>query len=438
MTSHACDVLVIGGGPAGIAAAARAAETGVRTVVVDEGVAPGGQIWRPNVHGRPPAKARQWLERLAASDATVLSRTTVIDVEHAGERRFVVRAEHGGAPIMIRASALVLATGARERFLPFPGWTLPNVIGIGGAQALLKAGTSFRDRRVIIAGTGPLLLPVAASLAAAGAKLLLVAEQSSRTRVVRFAAGLWNAPATLLQASRYRAGFLGAPYAMNSWAVRADGDDRVHRVTLRVGRETRTVECDVLCTGYGLVPNTEVARMLGCTLRGSAVAVDADQSTSVLGVFCAGEPTGVAGVDSAIAEGQVAALAAAGRSSDAAALRRMVSRRASHGRGIDRAFALRPEIHTLAASDTIVCRCEDVRLGQFDRGWTARQAKLYTRTGMGPCQGRICGPALECLMGWSPDSVRPPVSPARVHTLSSPASASDSAETLERNHDAPA
>ncbi len=436
--TQSCDVLVIGGGPAGIAAASRAAEAGARTMVVDEGASPGGQIWRPKLTGHQPSVARQWLARLAASEATVSPRTTVVDLQVSAPRSFIVRAERSGIPTIIGARALVLATGARERFLPFPGWTLPNVFGIGGAQALLKSGTRFDGKRVVIAGTGPLLLPVAASLSAAGAKLLVVAEQSSRARVARFAAGLWNAPATLAQAARYRAGFFGAPYSMNSWVVRAEGDDRLRRVVVRVGTETRTLECDALCTGYGLVPNTELARLLGCVMRGSVVFVDADQSTSTDGVYCAGEPTGVAGVDSAIAEGQVAGLAAAGRASDAAPLRRVVSRRAAHGRGLDRAFALRPEIHTLAASDTIVCRCEDVRLGQLDRGWSARQGKLYTRAGMGPCQGRICGPALECLMGWSADSVRPPVFPARVRTLSSPAKTGDSAETSERNHDAPA
>ena len=438
MTADVCDVLVIGAGPAGIAAAARAAESGARTIVVDEGAAPGGQIWRPNVNGHRTRGARHWLARLAASGATVASRTTVIDIEHAAPRTFVRRAEHAGAPRSVRASALVLATGARERFLPFPGWTLPNVVGIGGAQALLKAGTNFRGRRVIIAGTGPLLLPVAASLASAGAKLIVVAEQSSRGRVGRFAAGLWNAPSTLVQAARYRAAFAGTPYAMSSWVVRAEGDDRLRRVVVRAGGRMQTHECDVLCTGFGLVPNTELARLLGCTMRGATVVVDADQATTVDGVYCAGEPTGIAGVDSALAEGQVAGLAAAGRATAAASLRRLVRRRAAHGRGLDRAFALRPEIHTLAAPDTVVCRCEDVRLGQFDRAWTTRQGKLYTRAGMGPCQGRICGPALECLMGWPSDSVRPPAFPARVLTLSSPAARGDSAEHLERNHDAPA
>lgn len=428
MTQQTCDVVVIGGGPAGIAAAARAAETGARAILVDEGIAPGGQIWRPNVNGHEPSAARRWKDRLAASGAVVMARTIVIDVERREDGEFIVRCEQAGAAIAVHSKAIVLATGARERFLPFPGWTLPNVIGIGGAQALLKAGTRFRDRRVVIAGTGPLLLPVAASLAAAGAKLVIVAEQSSRGRVGRFAAGLWNAPATLMQAARYRAGFIGASYAMSSWVVGAEGDDRVRRVTMRVGRDTRSFECDVLCTGYGLVPNTELARMLGCTMRGSVVVVDADQATTVDGVYCAGEPTGIAGVDSALAEGQVAGLAASGRASDAASLRRVVRRRAAHGRGLDRAFALRPEIHTLASSDTVVCRCEDVRLGQLDRGWTTRQGKLYTRAGMGPCQGRICGPALECLMGWSPDAVRPPVFPARVHTLSTPAEPGASAE----------
>ena len=411
------DVVVIGGGPAGIAAASSAAEAGARVVMIDEGTGPGGQIWRPasEAHAAPPRAARRWIARLETSGVEVLRSTSVVDAWRAGDQCVVV-VESRGVGREIVARSLVLATGARERFLPFPGWTLPNVVGVGGAQALAKSGTSFRGKRVVIAGSGPLLLPVAASLSRSGAKVLLVAEQAPAATVARFAAGLWRRPGTLVQAATLRAGFLKTPFATGMWVTAARGDTVLREVTLSNGRSTRTIECDVLCAAFGLVPNTELARLLGCVVEKSAVVVDDRQSTNVAGVYCCGEPTGIGGVDLALAEGEIAGLSAAGRSAPAT----LVARRAGDRRAalrLDRAFALRHELFTLADTDTIVCRCEDVRWGALDRRWSIRQAKLYTRIGMGPCQGRVCGAALECLMGWSVDSARVPAQPARCRTL---------------------
>jgi len=415
MTTDTCDVAVIGGGPAGIAAASLAAEAGARVVLVEEGPRPGGQIWRHGARSVSSRPARRWILRLDGSDAAVLCSTAVVDLERRNER-FVVIAESRGNRQVIEASSLVLATGARERFLPFPGWTLPNVVGVGGAQALAKNGTSFRGKRVVIAGSGPLLFPVAATLSRGGAKVLLVAEQASRENVAAFAANLWRRPATLLQAAMLRLGFMTTPFVTGTWVTAARGDTAVREVTLSDGRSTQTIRCDLLCAAFGLVPNTELARLLGCALENGIVAVDERQSTSVPGVYCCGEPTGIGGVDLALVEGEIAGHAAAAQRVPG----RLVSRRARHRRDaarLERAFGLRAELFALAESDTIVCRCEDVRWGALDRQWSTRQAKLYTRAGMGPCQGRVCGAALECLMGWPADSVRAPAQPARCDTL---------------------
>lgn len=415
MTTDTCDVAVIGGGPAGIAAASLAAEAGARVVLIEEGPRPGGQIWRQGARSVSSRPARRWILRLDGSDAAVLCSTSVVDLERRNER-FVVITESRGNRQGIEASSLVLATGARERFLPFPGWTLPNVVGVGGAQALAKNGTSFRGKRVVIAGSGPLLFPVAATLSRGGAKVLLVAEQASRENVAGFAANLWRRPATLLQAAMLRLGFMTTPFVTGTWVTAARGDTAVREVTLSDGRSTQTIRCDLLCAAFGLVPNTELARLLGCALENGAVAVDERQSTSVPGVYCCGEPTGIGGVDLALVEGEIAGHAAAAQIVPG----RLVSRRARHRRDaarLERAFGLRAELFALAESDTIVCRCEDVRWGALDRQWSTRQAKLYTRAGMGPCQGRVCGAALECLMGWPPDSVRAPAQPARCETL---------------------
>ena len=425
--SDRADVVVIGGGPAGIAAATRAAESGARVILVDEGVGPGGQIWRPRSHGALPRAAMRWIERLERSGATTRHSTSVVDVQHADDR-FVVRAESADDSLAIEARSIVLATGARERFLPFPGWTLPNVFGVGGAQALLKSGASFRGKRVVIAGTGALLLPVAASLAAAGANVRLVAEQARFGSVARFTSGLWRTPARLAQAVAYRSTFWRTRYATGVWVASAAGDGALRAVTLTNGARSWRVDCDVLCVAFGLVPNTELASLLGCDLRDGAVVVDADQATSVPGVYCAGEPTGVGGVDLALLEGEVAGLAAAGRPADDRLGNRRL-RLEREAQALDRAFALRPELETLATDETIVCRCEDVRAGDVDRRWTPRQAKLYTRVGMGPCQGRICGAALECIAQWPRDTRRPPIQPARLATLAAEERSVDGADS---------
>ena len=423
------DVAVIGAGPAGIAAAARAAEAGRRVVVLDEAPNVGGQIWRHRARSALGTDARRWLDRLARTQAHVLRGLAVIDATPAAERGgFTVVAErHRGGVEVVRARALVLATGARERFLPFPGWTLPGVMGIGGAQALLKQGATFRGTRVVIAGSGPLLLPVAASLSDAGARVVLVAEQAPADAVRDFALSLLSRPETLVQAARYRLAFLRTPYALGTWVTEARGSERVTSVAVSEGRTMRVVGCDVLCTGYGLVPNVELARLLGCPVVDGAVAVNARQATAVAGVFAAGEVTGVGGVALAVVEGEIAGAAAAGIARvDASLVRRRRGLRGMADR-LARAFAVRPEIAALARDDTIICRCEDVRRGAIASLGDTRQAKLYTRAGMGACQGRVCGPALEALFGWPAGTVRVPLELARLSTLSVAAAASGGA-----------
>jgi NADPH-dependent 2,4-dienoyl-CoA reductase/sulfur reductase-like enzyme len=406
------DVAIVGAGPAGIAAACLAAESGRRAVLLDEAPAAGGQIWRHAPPGAPPARAATWLDRLRRCGATLLDRAVVADAE-LGLR---LTAERAGRAVEVRAPAIVLATGARELFLPFPGWTLPGVLGVGAAQALLKAGTSFARRRVVVAGTGPLLLPVAAALSGGGARVLLVAEQASFADLARFALGLVSRPGKLVEAAAYRAAFAATPFRTSSFVAAAEGDGRVERVRVRQGGSARTLECDVLCSGFGLVPNLELPRLLGCAIEGGFVAVDDRQRTSVPGVLCAGEPTGIGGVDLALAEGELAGLTAVGQPVPGDLVRRR-DRERGLVPSLARAFALRPELRGLAGDATLVCRCEDVALASLRPFGSAREAKLASRCGMGACQGRVCGPATEFLFGWSSDSVRPPLKPVSLETL---------------------
>ena len=412
------DVAVIGAGPAGIAAATRAAESGLRVVVLDRGLETGGQIWRHMSGGPVPRIAQHWIAQLSRSGAQVIHGTSVVDVQHE-DAEFEILADSSGSALCVRAGRIILATGARELFIPFDGWTLPGVMGIGGAQALLKSGASFAGKRVIVAGSGPLMLPVAASLANSGAKLILVAEQARRSAVMRFAAGLWRSPALVAQAARYRARFLSTSYSTGTWVTAAHGADRLESVTVTNGRRTWREAVDVLCTGYGLVPNIELARLLGCETRDGAIAVDAQQRTTVANVLAVGEATGIGGEPLSLIEGEIAGSVVSPRAriSDAL-LRKRAALEIAARRMLD-AFALRQELRSLPTAGTIVCRCEDVSYGAVKDAVCARQAKLYTRVGMGPCQGRTCMPGLDFLLAWQPDTVRPPIEPALVSVLSS-------------------
>ncbi|HYK09596.1 MAG TPA: FAD-dependent oxidoreductase [Gemmatimonadales bacterium] len=411
------DVVVIGGGPAGIAAASRASEAGKRVLVLDEAPHLGGQIWRHLHRESLPAKARDWLDRLDRSGAEGLTETSVVDLRP-GE----VLGVRWNEEIRVRAPRVIMATGARELFLPFPGWTLPNVMGVGGVQALAKSGASVAGKRVALAGAGPLVLPVAAALAKAGARLVAVADRTPASRILRFSASLAGRPADLWQGVRYRAAFSGTRYRWGTWVVSAAGEDRVREVTFTGGGRTWTEPVDILGAAAGLIPNTELARLAGCEVTNGVVVVDRMQRTSRVDVWCAGEPTGVGGVDLAVSEGEVAGLDAAGQSVPAGLLTVRDAGRA-YARRLDEAFRLDPV--GLPPPETIVCRCEDVPCSAFDKGWTMRQAKLYTRAGMGPCQGRVCGAALHAMFGWAPDSVRSPLVPTPVASLISTLESSD-------------
>lgn len=426
------DVVVVGAGPGGIAAATRAAESGRRTVVLDEGAELGGNIWRHRAGDGVPTQARKWMARFARSGAMVLNGASVVDARvTSGGDGFLVTAERASLACRVHGRALVLATGSRERFIPFPGWTLPGVHGVGGAQALLKAGLSFAGKRVVIAGTGPLLLPVAATLARAGARVVLVAEQAPARAVVGFALGLLTRPESLFQGARYRAGFLGTPYRTGLWVSEARGTERLEAVTVTDGRTTREIVCDVLCAAYGLIPSVELPRLLQCHVSDGAVVVDDLQQTSRPGVYCAGEATGIGGAELAIVEGELAGLAAAGSATDVELLRHRLRPLRRMAARMEHAFAPRAELRDIVTPDTIVCRCEDVRLRSIESGWNARQAKLYTRAGMGPCQGRVCGASLEFLFGWHADTVRLPSEPALLSTILA-GTADESADSLHQ------
>ncbi|HVV72063.1 MAG TPA: FAD-dependent oxidoreductase, partial [Verrucomicrobiae bacterium] len=237
------------------------------------------------------------------------------------------------------------------------------------------------------------------------------------TSVIRFATALRAYPAKLFQAFGLKLRLLGVPHRFGAWPTEASGKDQIQSVRLTDGGKSWTINCDMLACGFGLVPNVELPLAVGCELHEGFVRVNEMQETSVANVFCAGEPTGIGGADCALVEGLIAGYAAAGCTAQAQAL---FERRASWHRfraELAAAFALRPELLTLASKDTLVCRCEDVPLGRLQQftGW--REAKLNSRCGMGACQGRVCGAAAKHILGWGMESVQPPVLPARVASL---------------------
>lgn len=406
-------VLVVGGGPAGIAAAVRAAEYGARVGLVDDNPTFGGQIWRGEFGSEQSQDAARWSHLLRSADVTKICGKRVFDQLEAG----VLLAEGADDVCELRYQSLVLATGARERFLPFPGWTLPNVMGAGGLQAMVKSGLPIRGRRVVVAGTGPLLLAVAAYLRKQGAEIPIICEQASWSSLARFSLELLSYPGKIAQGLQLKKALADIPFAANSWPLAAHGSQRLERVTISRSGKGEDIACDYLACGFHLVPNIELPLLLGCKISGGYVAVDDVQQTSVHGIFCAGEPTSIGGVDLALAEGQIAGLAAAG---ETATVRKLFSGRRKaqrFARLLDRTFGLRAELKGLPSAETIVCRCEDIPYSRLKSHGSWRAAKLQTRCGMGACQGRVCGPATQFLFQWKPDSVRPPVFPARVESM---------------------
>ncbi|MGW7018608.1 FAD-dependent oxidoreductase [Streptomyces decoyicus] len=441
--SEPYDLAVIGAGSAGLAGAVTAGELGLSVVLLDTSTHTGGQFYRTPAPAlgavRPEALHHDWSayadlrRRLAQSDVRHLPGHHVWSVTKDDEAaevwsvHAVTGADGGGErPVRVRCRAVLLATGAYERQLPFPGWTLPGVVGAGGAQAMLKSGLVLPGRRVVVAGSGPLLLAVASSLAAAGARVPAVVEASGYLRYARHPRALVTNPHKAAEALVHGAALLWhrVPVRLRSAVTEVHGTDRVEAVTvMRLDRDWRPVQgtgrridCDALAVGHGLVPQVDLATALGCATRPlpdgtRALALDGVQETSVRSLWAAGETGGVGGAQLARVEGELAAVAAAarllGRPAHAGRVRELQRRRDRM-----RAFA---EVMTAAHApgsgwahrlpdDTDVCRCEEVTAGRIreaveDLGARdARTVKLLTRAGMGWCQGRMCGPAVACLM----------------------------------------
>ncbi|MEU6644679.1 FAD/NAD(P)-binding oxidoreductase [Saccharomonospora sp. NPDC046836] len=409
------DIAVLGAGPAGLAAAAAAGRGGAHVVLLDGGPRVGGQFWRHR-QGDSGRGHRHWstVERLRAAVPDFRPGQAVWHVERTGNGFTVHTATN-----TLACRKMIIATGAYDRQLPFPGWTLPGVFTAGGAQALLKGHGVTAGRRVVVAGTGPFLLPVATGLAHAGAQVVGVFEAGAPTAFARHPRVLAANPGKLAEGAWYAAALARhrIPFRTRHAVIAADGEGEVEAVTVArvdsqwriVPGSARRIACDTLAVGYGFTPQLEIPLQLGCAaelgLDGSLIAcADERQRSSVPGVYLAGEVCGVGGAELSLVEGELAGLHAAGVTPD----RRLVRRRATlraFAAALHATYPVQSGWQEWLAEDTQVCRCEEVSAGAIRRTITElgasdpRSVKLLARPGMGLCQGRVCGHAVACLTG---------------------------------------
>ena len=403
-------VVIVGAGPGGIAAAVTAAENGANVVVVDENPGLGGQIWRQQLGQIKDENAKKWIARLNALNIGFEHSTTVLGTLADGLE--CLNREKG--KYIISFDKLILACGAKELFLPFPSWTLPGIIGAGGAQALVKSGLDVKGKRMAVSGSGPLLLAVASFLKRRGAKIVGIYEQAPSQKLNKLARYLLgNFPGKVLQGAAYRMSVLGSPWKKGWWVKEAHGDEKLNAITVTDGSRKKTLECDFLACGYGLKPNLELAKVLSCSIQEGFVEVNKYQETSVKDIYAVGEITGIGGLDKALAEGENAALSICDQTSrlkNLSSMKLFVEKLAE-------TFELRDEVKKLSRPETIFCRCEDVPFGELSSCQDQRSAKLYSRCGMGACQGRICSSMGQEIFGWGLNKIQSPIVPVNVESL---------------------
>jgi NADPH-dependent 2,4-dienoyl-CoA reductase/sulfur reductase-like enzyme len=427
--------VVVGGGPAGLAAARTAARHGVHVMLVDENPELGGQYYRQmpgtfraparaTAPGRESAEGRRLIDEVRALGVELRLGTVAWGIF---DQRVVALATADGSE-RILAENLILAPGAYDRPVPFPGWTLPGVLTAGGAQNLMKGYHVLPGRRVLIAGSGPLLLVVAHYLVHGGARVVAVCEASPMRQLWRFAHRLLPHLDFVQQGYRYQREIkrAGVPFLAGHVIRRALGTTEVTGATVsacdedgqpREGTEWH-LDVDAVIVGYGFLSSLELSRLAGCEHRydprlGGYVPVRSrEMESTVPGVFIVGDGAGVAGSAVALEEGHLAGLVIASRRNRL--LGRDYSRQATRARGrllhlagfrnvMDELYRFRPGLYALADDRTTLCRCEEVTVREaleavHDGANHVNEVKAWTRVGMGRCQGRMCGPALAHLI----------------------------------------
>ena len=427
------DLAVVGAGPAGLAAAAEAAEQGLSVTLVDTFALPGGQYYKqtPPALGKdeaPDAYAGQLLAGVDGDNVRLLTDTSVWGLfpEDGPEDGGHLLCLYGppGTPRRLKARAVVLAPGAHDRPVPFPGWTLPGVMTAGAALNLVKHQHVLPGRRILLSGTGPLQLVLARHLLAGGAELAGVLDANPFPwSAWRQAAAVWGQWARLREGwDSYRAmqkARVGIRWGQ--WVRRAEGEGRVERAIIGpvdaspAQGAPETVEVDTICLGHGFAPAIQLSRLAGCdhtynsVQRAYAPLRDEWLQTSLAGLFVAGDGAGIGGKDVARLEGQLAALGAALVLGHAVAPERIAELRSDLARQwrfaavLDALFPLSAHLGNLLTGDTVLCRCEEITVSQVrqavaEGATTVSAVRMLTRAGMGRCQGRMCGsPVAELL-----------------------------------------
>ena len=424
--SRRVDLAILGAGPAGAGAAIAAVAAGRSVLLVDEAPSAGGQIYRKTPGALLPAHSdtgdsdpdrragdalRRDLDGSGAQTGFGWRVWSVMPVE----RGFRLDAIGPDAPHAVEATALLIATGAVERVLPFPGWTTPGVFGLAAATTMLKTQRISPGRRVVVAGAGPLLAAVAAGVLKAGAEVAAVVDLNGPADWLAAAPDLALRPRLAAQGAGWllRLILAGVPIRFRAKVARALGDERLEAVEIAsADSEVRhrsvaaavRIDADALCVGHGLAPATELLRLLRAecvfdrALGGWRPEIDAFGRTSVPGMYAAGDGAGVLGGQAALLSGRVTGAAIATDLSGAApAMRRSWTdwRARRFGAAMTRLTATKPAVAAAIPAETIVCRCEDVTRAEIDAGYDAgarevNQLKHFTRCGMGPCQGRSC------------------------------------------------
>lgn len=451
------DLLIIGAGPAGMSAAVQARRSGLSVMVVDEQPAPGGQIWRAiekragtrtgDLLGQEYAAGMPLVKAFRDSGASYLPQTQVWQIEP-GWQVFMSRAEDAEC---IRASNVLVATGAQERPGPFPGWTLPGVLTVGAAQILMKNAREIPASAPWIAGSGPLVLLYMVQLLRAGGR---IAGWLDTTPPGAWGRGARHLPSALHRLPELLKGFAwlrevqsaGFPIVRGVTQLRADGEKRLQKISFVTAKqETGSVEANLLLIHEGVVPSIHVTQALGCEHTWSDTqhcfhpVVDCWGGTSKPGIFVAGDGTGIGGARAAQARGTLAGIRIAERVGKlreedaervAAPVKRELAKEMAIRPLLDAMYQPRAEIFS-PPDDTVVCRCEELTAGDIRAAITVgasdpNQVKSMTRAGMGPCQGRQCGYTVAHLLSEAHATpikevgfyrVRPPLKPLTLGEL---------------------
>jgi hydrogen cyanide synthase HcnB len=417
-TPSTCRIVIVGAGPAGTRAAQCLVRRGLRPTVVTDAPSNGGQIYRrqpegfqrtpEKLYGSESRKARALHADFDALRPSIDFRpaTTVFNVV---ERTIFLDGPRGIATLEF--DALLLATGAMDRVLPLPGWTLPGVFTLGGAQIALKHQACAIGEQVAFVGTGPLLYLVAYQYAKAGARVAGVLDTSSFGDKVAGLTGMLASPRAAFLGLYYM-GWLqlhGIPVHQGVRPLAIDGSEHVQGLRYRDARGERSLSCDAVGLGFGLKPENQLAQLAGCELEFNDLqriwSVRHDGAGRARpGVYVAGDCTAIEGADAAELQGELAALsllADFGMNGDDGRdhrLRRELKRLHRFRRGIERAFPFPTGLVEALPRETIVCRCEAVTLADLDDAVSelhpdgTNRLKAFSRIGMGRCQGRVCGP----------------------------------------------